>query len=192
MSSFRSAALLHIEDIPLPAVIGSFRVMRECNQAYCELFGYEQSQLAGKSFRLIYLNNSEYVRSGILWEKNLSKNHQYTDERIMRKSNGETQWCRVTGKTLDERNPTALAIWLVQPLSRPVMMNVSELTRKQRQLISLVTQGKTSRQIAAELGITIRAAETHRLRIMKKVGVKNAAEMVAWFAGLHDPAIERE
>lgn len=186
MISLLEASTVHVEDIPMPSVIGSFRVVKACNQAYCDLFGYERDQIIGKSFAAIYLNYSEYLQSGIIWNEHLQTHHQYVDERIMRKNSGETFWCRVNGRTLRPRKPTSLAIWLVQPLARPVKTGVTDLTRKQRQMITLVSQGKSNRDIATELGISVRTAETHRTRIMKKIGVANAAELVAWYAGLHD------
>lgn len=53
-------------------------------------------------------------------------------------------------------------------------------------MVTLVSQGKSNRDIATELGISMRTAETHRTRIMKKIGVANAAGLVAWYAGIHD------
>lgn len=180
-----------IEDIPLPAVIGSFRVMRACNQAFCEFFGYEQSQLIGKSFRLIYMDNDQFTRMGKIWKRNLEKNMTYVDERIMVKASGENVWCRVHGRTLNRSNPTAHALWLVQAISWPVTTAGPALTRRQRQIVALVAQGKSNSDIAQEVGISVRTAETHRSRIMKRIGVRNAAELASWFAGSNEPGCPR-
>lgn len=189
MSALRGIHTLGIEDVPLPAVIGSFRVMRECNQAFSELFGYERSQLIGKSFRMIYLDNDEYIRMGKIWNSKLEKNLKYVDERIMVKAGGENFWCRVHGQTLDRNNPTARALWLLQPVSRPVAPAGPALTTRQRQIVALVAQGKSNSDIAREVGISVRTAETHRSRIMKRIGVRNAAELASWFTGSHEPGL---
>lgn len=184
MFALRPYRHLGVEDIPLPAVIGSFRVMRDCNQQYCDLFGYERSNMIGKSFRMIYLDNSEYIRSGKLWKTQLDQHHFYVDERIMIKATGEKFWCRVYGRALDKVNPMAHALWLVQPLHRAVATTTGPaLTMRQRQIVALVAQGKSNAEIAEEVGLSVRTAETHRTRIMRKVGVRNAAELSAWFAG---------
>jgi PAS domain S-box-containing protein len=189
MSALGRIDTLSIEDIPLPAVIGSFRVMRECNQAFADLFGYEKSQLIGKSFRMIYIDNDEYIRRGKIWKRNLEKNLLYVDERNMVKSSGENFWCRVHGQTLNRTNPTSRALWLLQAVSRPVAAAGLALTARQRQIVAFVAQGKSNSDIAREVGISVRTAETHRSRIMKRIGVRNAAELAAWFAGSNEPGL---
>lgn len=191
MLALRRDASLGIEDIPLPAVIGSFRVMRECNQAFCELFEYEKQQIIGKSFRIIYPNDDEYISRGKSWKLNLENKLSHVDERFMSKSDGERFWCRVHGKALNRNNPTSHAIWLIQPISWPVAVARPALTRRQLQIVALVAQGMSNHGIAQEVGISVRTAETHRSRIMKKVGVRNAAELASWFGGLRQPGFPR-
>jgi two-component system nitrate/nitrite response regulator NarL len=52
------------------------------------------------------------------------------------------------------------------------------LTKRERQIVSMVTSGFTSQQIADHLEISRRTVETHRARIMAKLGVNNAAGLV--------------
>lgn len=52
------------------------------------------------------------------------------------------------------------------------------LTKRERQVVALVTSGFTSQQIAEHLSISRRTVETHRARIMAKLGVNNAAGLV--------------
>ncbi|MNU00991.1 Bacterial regulatory protein, luxR family [compost metagenome] len=47
--------------------------------------------------------------------------------------------------------------------------------------MTLVAQGKTNAAIAAEVGLSRRTVEAHRLRLARSVGVANSAELVAWF-----------
>lgn len=55
---------------------------------------------------------------------------------------------------------------------------VSQLSPRQRQVMDLVVQGLSSKEIAAELGISPRTVETYRLWIMEKTGAGNTAELV--------------
>jgi DNA-binding NarL/FixJ family response regulator len=41
-----------------------------------------------------------------------------------------------------------------------------------------LAEGKANKEIAAELGITIRTVETHRARIMLKLGLHSLAELI--------------
>jgi len=51
------------------------------------------------------------------------------------------------------------------------------LSSRQREVLQRVLDGKPSRQIAEELAISVKTVEFHRARIMRKLGVKTAAEL---------------
>jgi two-component system response regulator DegU len=53
-----------------------------------------------------------------------------------------------------------------------------ELTKREKGILKMITDGKNNREIADGLGISIRTIETHRANIMKKLKVKNAVELV--------------
>ena len=52
------------------------------------------------------------------------------------------------------------------------------LTRKEKEILRLVIDGRQNKQIADSLGKSVRTVETHRFNIMKKLGVNNAIDMV--------------
>ncbi|MBT1689527.1 response regulator [Dawidia soli] len=52
------------------------------------------------------------------------------------------------------------------------------LTPREVEIIRLIAEGLTSQQMADKLFISPRTVETHRANLMKKVGVKNAIELV--------------
>lgn len=54
------------------------------------------------------------------------------------------------------------------------------LTPREREVVALVAAGKTTREIAAELGISLKTVETHRQRVMQKLGFHKAAEVVQY------------
>jgi DNA-binding NarL/FixJ family response regulator len=56
------------------------------------------------------------------------------------------------------------------------------MTGRQRQILTLVAQGKTKPVIAAEIGLSKRTIEAHRLRMMRTLGLRNSAELAAWFS----------
>ena len=51
------------------------------------------------------------------------------------------------------------------------------LSKRQRAVLDFVLAGKPNRQIAEELGISLKTVEFHRARIMEKLGVRTAAEL---------------
>jgi len=58
------------------------------------------------------------------------------------------------------------------------------LTKREEEIVGLVAQGLTSQDIGKRLFISHRTVETHRARIMDKLGVNNTAGLVR-FALLH-------
>ena len=52
------------------------------------------------------------------------------------------------------------------------------LTYRERQILQFVVDGRTNKEIAAELGLSYRTVEVHRRHIMEKIGARNTAELV--------------
>jgi two-component system, NarL family, response regulator DegU len=52
------------------------------------------------------------------------------------------------------------------------------LTKREKQILRMVIDGKHNKEIAEVSGKSIRTIETHRFNIMKKLGVNNAIDMV--------------
>jgi len=51
-------------------------------------------------------------------------------------------------------------------------------TPRELEIIRLLAEGKTNKEIAALLGIAVRTVETHRAKIMLKLGLHSVAELV--------------
>ena len=59
------------------------------------------------------------------------------------------------------------------------------LSPRERDVFRLLVHGMTTREMSAELGISSKTVDTHRERIMKKLGLHSAVELVR-FAASHD------
>lgn len=55
-----------------------------------------------------------------------------------------------------------------------------QLTPRERQVLQLVGEGKTTKQIGQQLGISVKTAEFHRGRIMKKLNIHDTANLVRY------------
>jgi DNA-binding NarL/FixJ family response regulator len=62
--------------------------------------------------------------------------------------------------------------------SEPTEHAQARPTLREVEIIRFLAQGKANKEIAAELGITLRTAETHRARIMLKLGLHSLAELI--------------
>jgi len=56
------------------------------------------------------------------------------------------------------------------------------LTPREREVFHLVIEGRTTKEVARLLGISVKTADNHRSRLMDKLGVHNAAELVRYAA----------
>jgi two-component system response regulator NreC len=57
---------------------------------------------------------------------------------------------------------------------------IDPLTPRERQVLQLVAEGKTTKEAAATLQISVKTAETHRTRIMEKLNVHETAGLVRY------------
>jgi two-component system response regulator NreC len=57
------------------------------------------------------------------------------------------------------------------------------LTSRERQVLQLVAEGKTTKEIAHLLGVSGKTVETHRTRMMDKLGIHNTAGLVRYAIG---------
>jgi DNA-binding NarL/FixJ family response regulator len=51
----------------------------------------------------------------------------------------------------------------------------SQLTQREREVLALIADGQSNKEIANQLGIGVRTIETHRERIMRKLGIHTIA-----------------
>jgi DNA-binding NarL/FixJ family response regulator len=54
----------------------------------------------------------------------------------------------------------------------------TELTRRQRHVLQLIAEGKTMKEAATVMGISVRTAECHKYTVMRKLGVRTIAELI--------------
>ena len=55
-----------------------------------------------------------------------------------------------------------------------------ELSEREKKLLRLVAEGRRNKEIATQLGVTPKAIEANRSRLMKKLGVSSSAELVRY------------
>lgn len=58
----------------------------------------------------------------------------------------------------------------------------STLSKREREVLQLVAEGHTNKEIAERLSISPRTAESHRASLMKKIGLESTADLVRYAA----------
>jgi FixJ family two-component response regulator len=61
---------------------------------------------------------------------------------------------------------------------REIREQIAQLTDREREVLSFVCEGRTSRMIGEALGISLKTIEVHRSRCLTKLKARNVAELV--------------
>ena len=57
---------------------------------------------------------------------------------------------------------------------------IDPLSSRERQVLQLIAEGKSTRDVASLLSISVKTAETHRARLMKKLDIHETASLVRY------------
>ncbi len=165
------------EMAPVGLVVSHRRVMIDCNEQVCEMFRTSRELMMGQSFQILYPSADEFERLGRRIAPIMGAHGLYSDNRIMKRANGEMFWCHVMGRAFNREDPHEGGVWSFEDLSalRPVR---AELTAREREVAAHLLEGMTSKEIGRGLGISHRTVEIYRTRLMRKYGADSSAELV--------------
>lgn len=168
---------------PVGMCISQHRIIHACNHTLAKMFGYEPEALIGQSFLVLYPTPDEFERTGARIVPIMNAKGHYSDERIMKRADKELFWCHVSGRALVHNDPHAAGIWTFEDLSekRPV---TAELTPREREIAALLVEGKTSKLIARQIGLSPRTVEMHRAKLMRKFTAATSSELVHRLLGV--------
>ena len=75
-------------------------------------------------------------------------------------------------------SPATVAESIDRERMREFQRRAAGLTARERQVMDLIASGRSTRQIAGELGLSPKTVETHRAHLLRKTGVTSIAELV--------------
>ena len=82
------------------------------------------------------------------------------------------------GCYLSPEFPCDLVTLLAEAARRPTTDRRPQLTRRQREVLQLVAEGKTMKEVASQLNISTRTAESCKYQLMRVLGIRTNAELV--------------
>ena len=160
---------------PDATLILAERVILRANLRVEAVFGWRPTELEGQSIRLLYPGQTDYERIGDRARRAMLVTAVYRDERFMRRKDGQVVWMEGQGTALDREHPQRLAIWTYRPLEAG---SEGPLTATEKRVARYLVNGFTSKEIAQVLGSSPRTVEVHRANMIRKMGVRNSAELV--------------
>jgi DNA-binding NarL/FixJ family response regulator len=69
---------------------------------------------------------------------------------------------------------------VIQAYQDKADVNDDPLSPRERQVLQLIAEGKTTKEVAVTLGISVKTAETYRTRIMEKLDIHEVASLVRY------------
>lgn len=72
----------------------------------------------------------------------------------------------------------AVSATVLEDYQKHVTDPLEHITNRERQVLQMLAQGRTSKDIAAELEISVYTVDAHRSRIMKKLGLRTIGDVV--------------
>jgi two-component system response regulator TtrR len=67
-----------------------------------------------------------------------------------------------------------------------VTARVATLTDREREIMMLLIEGKTNKEISLALGVSVPTVDKHRWKVLEKLGVQNPIELVRRTSEIHD------
>jgi PAS domain S-box-containing protein len=186
----------------IPVMIWAFGPDAQCtyfNRAWLEFRGRTLNEEAGSGWSEgIHPDDRDLCLETYL--KAIGTRQPFRVRYRLRRADGEYSWVEVTGVPRHEDGGafagfmgSAIDITdrkrgLFTPDQTSVRL-VFSLTERERQVLVLIAQGKSTKETASHLGISYKTADSHRSRILEKLGVHETASMVRYAirAGLIEP-----
>jgi DNA-binding NarL/FixJ family response regulator len=115
--------------------------------------------------------------------------NEYVDEALKAGVSGYVLKKQATADLIRAIHEVSLGnIYLSPGISRAVMeafrsgqqLASRTLTAREREVLQLIAEGKTTKEIGSVLGISVKTAETHRSRVMDKLEIRDTAGLVRY------------
>jgi PAS domain S-box-containing protein len=172
--------LAAFEHTPVGLAILHDRTIVACNHLFAQIFRSERENLINQSMTVLYSTQEDFEQRGCNVGPLLAKNGRHADDWIMKRMDGELFWCHVSGFTFDRNEPYARVIWSFEDLSlkRQVSPIPASLTPRERDVAALLSEGRTSKEIGKQLGISPRTVDIYRANLLSKYSATNTADLI--------------
>jgi len=169
------------KNAPVGQAIAKNRVILDCNRVFAEMFRGTIEELNGTTFERLYPDQTHFEQTGKRIAPVLSKNLAFSDDRVMKRLDGELFWVHVSGFTYTPEDPHADTIWTFSDISTKRKVNSvlrGSMTPRERDIAALLIEGKTGKEVALALGISHRTVDIYKTRLLRKYNVTSTPALV--------------
>jgi DNA-binding NarL/FixJ family response regulator len=72
-----------------------------------------------------------------------------------------------------------------KPAKSPKQLDGEQLTSRQREIVQLLAEGKTSKEVSGVLNLSVKTIETHRANIMRRLNCHSVSDLVRYAVRNH-------
>jgi diguanylate cyclase (GGDEF)-like protein/PAS domain S-box-containing protein len=148
------------------------RVVQSCNRKLAEIFGYQPEELAGRSTRMFYVNESDYQRHGAEIFPVVMAGATYIGETRVRHRDGHAFWVRATGRRVASQTDSVDMTWIFE-----------DVTARHQAEEALLRAHEQLEQRVVERTAELASANT---QLQEEVFERMQAEQRIWHVAHHD------
>jgi PAS domain S-box-containing protein len=150
--------------------------IRRVNHAFAATLGYTVAELQGRSIAGI---TEEGSAAALVRELLSHGRREILSNRRYRSKSGGIVWTRERSMLrTDSSGEPHFVLTHVQSMTEAENDPLAPLSRREREVLTGVIAGRTSKEIAATLGIAAASVDTYRSRIMLKLGIRDLPGLV--------------
>jgi PAS domain S-box-containing protein len=151
-------------------------VIVRANPAFAAMLGYTPAELHGKTFA--HITQGEDARALVEELLSLGRDEIAIDRRY-RSKGGAILWARErSALRRDGAGEPRYVLTRVERITEARLDPLERLSRREREVLELVIAGRTSKEIAARLGIAAASVDTYRSRLMQKLSIEDLPGLV--------------
>jgi PAS domain S-box-containing protein len=151
------------------------------NRPWLEFRGRTMAQETGNGW-LEGVHPDDRQRCLDTYRRAFDAHQPFEMEYRLQRADGQYRWIRDAGTAQFDKDGQFLG-YLGSCVEIPGPSHiavVSPLTPRELQVLALVAEGHSTKKVAALLGISYKTADSHRSRIMEKLGVHETASLVRY------------